>query len=1227
MTTWYFNVSNGGWFDSDDWVTETNPPGNGVPGAGDTAVIDNGGVANLGATDDTIASLVLESGSLIGDATLTATAGSQLTDGYIGGSVSLDLGGTSVLQGFTIGGGADVVNKGVAEQTSGGITIGDNSGIDASFINASGATYEFANSVSVVSGASTATFVNDGTLETLAGTGTSVLSVSTVNNGAISIAGGTELAIAGSNSQIGGTISGAGALNLFGDDTLESTLSLNVGELAIGEVGTTTLAGSFTTSSTFYAAAAFSLYVGVETAIDLNGNTLTLKGSSFFETDLNSELLIGGGGILKTAGPSSFFYDDEYGGNTVIIGSGTEWINSGTVSLASNVQLGDYATASTFDNTSTGVIDFLPNFSITQGSTASSTLINAGLIENTNGSETGKISVSVVNSGKIEALVGTVVINGAITNKGTVEAAEGYEVDLFGGGTLGATIGGGNGEVVMAGLFIVGSGQTQTVTFASGAMFAAAGTNSAYFSGAGTIASKGTVAIGNNGGNSLLLEDDVIWENEGTVNDAGVVQLSVNFGDNAILDNAAGAKFDISAQGTIFQLGYGAGTIDNAGAFAKTSGTGVSDLRVAFDNTGTILANSGTLEFDGGGILGGTIGGGNGKVVLDGTFSVAAGETETVTFEFGASLAAAGTGTAYFSGAGTIASKGTVAIGNNGHAALVLEDDVIWENEGTVNDAGAVQFSDGFGDNATLDNAAGGTFDISAQGTIFQLGYGAGTIDNAGAFAKTSGTGVSDLQVAFDNTGTILAESGTLQFDDGGILGGTIGGGNGKVVLDGTFSVAAGEAETVTFASGATFAAAGTNSAYFSGAGTIASKGTVAIGNNGGNSLLLEDDVIWENEGTVNDAGVLQFSDGFGDNAILDNAAGAKFDISAQGTIFQLGYGAGTIDNAGALAKTSGTGVSDLRVAFDNTGTILANSGTLEFDGGGILGGTIGGGNGKVVLDGTFSAAAGETETVTFASGALLAAAGTGTAYFSGAGTIASKGAVAIGNNGGVGLWLEDDVIWENEGTVNDAGRLLFGVVGGDGAILDNAAGSTFDISAQGTVFQTGNSNVTATIDNAGTFDKNSGGGVADIQVAIVNNKTIASTSGILDLQDAVTGSGGIYVGEGASLELDSTVGAGQELVYVSGGGKFLLDDLDVNGANLFSGRIDSFGSGDSFDVGDFGEGTTFNFVENSNNAAGQLQLTDGSTLATINFVGHYSNENFVATYDGNGGTLFKFTT
>ncbi len=446
---------------------------------------------------------------------------------------------------------------------------------------------------------------------------------------------------------------------------------------------------------------------------------------------------------------------------------------------------------------------------------------------------------------------------------------------------------------------------------------------------------------------------------------------------------------------------------------------------------------------------------------------------------------------AVLSGTGTLTSSGTVTIADAGVAAqLHMAGGVTWSNAGAVAEAGLTYFGETSNDTATIDNQAGATFNLTSNdASLSVLHAGTYALNNAGTLAKTGGISTSRIGIPIVNTGLVTAISGTLELDGGGTLGGTIGGGPGAVLLDGTFTTSGNP--FVTFNGGVLFG----SDAVLTGTGTLTSSGAVAIADGGvAAQLNMTAGATWSNAGTVADAGLTYFGNTSNDTATIDNLAGAVFDLTSNdASLSVLHAGTYALNNAGTLAKTGGISTSRIGIPIVNTGLVTATSGTLELDGGGTLGGTIGGGPGAVLLDGTFTTSG--NPFVAFNGGVLFGS----DAVLSGTGTLTSSGAVAIAD-GGVAAQLDmtAGATWSNAGTVADAGLTYFGNTSNDTATVDNLAGAAFDLTSNDaslSVLHVG----TYALDNAGTLAKIGGISTSRIGIPIVNTGLVTAATGTLE--------------------------------------------------------------------------------------------------------------------------------
>jgi len=189
-------------------------------------------------------------------------------------------------------------------------------------------------------------------------------------------------------------------------------------------------------------------------------------------------------------------------------------------------------------------------------------------------------------------------------------------------------------------------------------------------------------------------------------------------------------------------------------------------------------------------------------------------------------------------GGGTIDAEGGINIGSGGLLlygyTLNNHATATWTGGGTI----------AFDNNAMFNNLAGANFDAQCDG---QLGrgsassYGNGAINNAGSFTKSAGTGTTEVDVPFNNTGSASVSSGTLSLAAGGSNTGSM------TVAAGATLSAAGYIQS----GGSTSLNSGTltggpfniNSGILSGSGTVnanlSNGGQVIPGGTGSAGLLI----------------------------------------------------------------------------------------------------------------------------------------------------------------------------------------------------------------------------------------------------------------------------------------------------------------------------------------------------------------------------------------------------
>ena len=126
-----------------------------------------------------------------------------------------------------------------------------------------------------------------------------------------------------------------------------------------------------------------------------------------------------------------------------------------------------------------------------------------------------------------------------------------------------------------------------------------------------------------------------------------------------------------------------------------------------------------------------------------------------------------------------------------------------------------------------------------------------------------------------------------------------------------------------------------------------------------------------ENQGSLTwAAGTFNLGSGSQDNVMIQNDAGANFDIENDLGI-AAGSGTTAFINDGTVTQSVTTGTTNIGVAFTNSGTVSVGAGTLEFDGGftSVAGSAISIASGAT-LD--FASSISGTMAVTGASGGML---------------------------------------------------------------------------------------------------------------------------------------------------------------------------------------------------------------------------------------------------------------
>ncbi|MFN6392948.1 MAG: hypothetical protein ACK4V9_00725, partial [Aphanizomenon sp.] len=273
---------------------------------------------------------------------------------------------------------------------------------------------------------------------------------------------------------------------------------------------------------------------------------------------------------------------------------------------------------------------------------------------------------------------------------------------------------------------------------------------------------------------------------------------------------------------------------------------------------------------------------------------------------------------------------GTLTIGGYDYKYLNAQ----LNNTGTIVD-NHYYYSLRFQNGAILNNS--GTYELQ-QGLIDNYSSSSvGTFNNSGTFKKTTAN-TATIGVAFNNTGIVNVELGTLNLYGGGVSNG----GTFNLTSDKTLEISN---SVYTFSNGAKINGSGNllvsggtlqadgnwtlptistwNGGTFKSSNIITNSGTLTIG--GSNYKYLNAQL--NNTGTIVD-NHYYYSLRFQNGAILNNSG--IYELQ-QGLIDNSSNSSvGTFNNSGTFKKTTAD-TATIGVAFNNTGIVEANLGTLNF--------------------------------------------------------------------------------------------------------------------------------------------------------------------------------------------------------------------------------------------------------------------------------------------------------
>ncbi len=1157
------------------------------------AVTVNVGTLNLGTFSDTVGTFLLNSGTLDGSGTLTAT-----TYTLNGGTINANLGtgtvtqigntttlnGTSAATTVNVNGGT--LSLGAAERLANTAALSINSGI----LNLS----SFSETVG--------TFTLTG--GSLNGTGTLTAATYDLNGGTVNANLGAGILNQLSNTTTLNGTSAAAAVNVNGGtltlgaaDRLDNTaaVSINSGVLNLGTfndtVGTFTLTGGSLNGTGTLTAATYAL----------NGGTVNANLGAGILTQLTNTTLLNGTSAAATV---------NVNGGTLALGAANRLLDSAAVTIATGASLN----LGTFNDT-------VGTFTLNGG-----TLDGTGTLTATTYSLNGGTVNGNLGAGILTQLSSTTLLNGT-SSAATVN---------INGGTL--TLGAAN-RLLDTAAVAINSGTLNLATFSdtvgtftiNGGILEGTGTLTAatYDLNGGTINANLGAGILNQLTNTTTLNGTSA---AATVNiNGGTLTLGAS---DRLLNSAA---VTIASIGTL-----------NLGAFNDTVGTFTINGGI-LDGTGTLTATTYSLN---GGTVNANLGAGilnqlTNTTTLNGTSAAATVNVNGGTLTLGASDRLLNTA------AVTIASLGTLNLGAfddtvgtfkinggilNGTGTLTASTYDL--NGGTINaNLGAGSLTQLT--NTTTLNGTSAAATVSINGGTLTLGASDRLLNSAAVTIASLGTlnleAFNDTVGTFTINGGILNGTGTLTAATYDLNGGTVNANLGAGILtqlSNTTTLNGTSAAATVNINGGTLTLGASDRLLDTAAVSIAINTTLNLGNfndtvgsfslhggslNGTGTLTAATYAL--NGGTVNanlGAGILNQLT----NTTTLNGTSAAATVNVDGGTLALGASDRLANNA---AVTINSGILNLATFNDTVGTFTLNGGILNGTGtltaatcnlnGGTLNSNLGAGilnqlSNTTNLNGTSAAA-----TVNI-NGGTLALGASDRLLNTAAVTIAGLGTLDLGTfNDTVGTFTLNGGILNGTGTLTASTYDLNG-----GTVNANLGAGTLNQLSTTTTLNGTSAAATVNI-NGGTLTLGATNRLLDTAALTINTGTL-NLAGFNDTVGTFTFNGGILDGTGtltaATYDLNggtvnANLGAGiltQLTNTTTLNGTSAASTVNINGGTLALGASDRLLNTAAVAIASLGTLDLATF----NDTVGTFTLNGG----ILNGTGTLT----AATYSLNGGTL-----
>jgi len=769
--------------------------------------------------------------------------------------------------------------------------------------------------------------------------------------------------------------------------------------------------GSITLDSTQIIIQDFSLQSGQITGTSATGFVRATQNISIAAGTINGHAVISAqNGLVFTTGGTVYLQDTA---NIANSGAAGGWDGIGKTVYGYNSAVITNAAGGTFTVSGNGALTVLSGTPVFN---------NAGsFIKNTD-SGTFDSGFAFNNSGSVSVQAGTVNLSGGGVSSGSFAVSSTAALSFSGGShslTAGAQINGpgitsvgiggtvsidgtvtGSGTLNLNGGSITGTG-SHTATIGNYQLTTGSVQGTAQLT-SGTGAGKGALFTTNG---TVYLQENSMITNAGAAGGWDGAGKTVYGYNSAVITNAAGGTFTVSGSGALTVLS-GTPVFNNAGSFIKNTDAGSLDVGFAFNNTGSVSVQTGTLNLSGGGASTGSFAvttalnfsGGNHSLTTGAQINGAGITSVTI----GGTLSIDGT----VSGNGTLNLNGGLITGTGGNTATIeklefstgtvqgthltsgattgvyfpTNGTVYLQNDSVITNAGNGAGWSGIGktvygyDNATITNAAGGTFTVSGTGALSVLS-GNPVFNNAGNFIKNASAGAFDIGFAFNNTGFVqVGSGGSLNLSGGGSATGafTVVSGSALNFAGGTYSFDAPQSGTPVYLfgpghsvtggtvsidgpvwgiganavlnlNGGTISGTGGNTAnldqFLFSTGTVQGTAHLTSGTGAGEGahFTTNGTVYLQNSSVITNAGAAGGWDGLGktvygyDSAVITNTSGATFTVSGNGALTVLS-GTPVFNNAGTFLKNTDTGTFDMGFAFNNTGSVSVQKGVLTLD-------------------------------------------------------------------------------------------------------------------------------------------------------------------------------------------------------------------------------------------------------------------------------------------------------